>query len=225
MTWANRAAAAAGPRPVVPLPKTATPPAQNQNQQALVHLGQFTEKDGTMGYVKYVTDKVQDTDLRSALTAHGELTYFDINRQKNCAFVEYKTVEGYQAAVASNPHTREWREHHRGASTPQGDGPTEVANYGSGRGNASGRGRGGSTVLAVEDRATRAAASLGRTGDVEVCPVAAGPAGQQCLGRTCKAHGPRELKHQRGLILARVVRPRTDDMNGCSGHDWTRMAA
>jgi hypothetical protein len=43
------------------------------------------EKDGTMGYVKYVTDKVQDADLRSALAAHGELTYFDINRQKVCA--------------------------------------------------------------------------------------------------------------------------------------------
>lgn len=130
MTWANRAAAAAGPRPVVPLPKTATPPAQNQNrvpapaaapasspaavpaQQASAPLpatdaagressgwqtagadakrqnrplsisGNFAEKEGTMGYVKYVTDKVQDADLRSALTAHGELTYFDINRQK-----------------------------------------------------------------------------------------------------------------------------------------------
>jgi len=35
-----------------------------------------------MGYVKYVTEKVQDADLRSALAAHGELTYFDINRQK-----------------------------------------------------------------------------------------------------------------------------------------------
>ncbi|KAF4511386.1 hypothetical protein G6O67_003190 [Ophiocordyceps sinensis] len=220
MTWANRAAAAAGPRPVVPLPKTATPPAQNQNrvpapaptpapaaaptpapaqapapvqapapaptsatatpQQApaaaaatatapaaaadataressgwqtagadskrqnrpLSISGNFTEKDGTMGYVKYVTDKVQDTDLRSALTAHGELTYFDINRQKNCAFVEYKTVEGYQAAVASNPHTVNGEniivEPRRPKATAYGG-----SNYGSGRGNASGRGRGG----------------------------------------------------------------------------------
>ena len=37
-----------------------------------------------MGYVKYVTDKVQDADLKSALAAHGELTYFDINRSKVC---------------------------------------------------------------------------------------------------------------------------------------------
>jgi hypothetical protein len=37
-----------------------------------------------MGYVKYVTEKVQEADLRNALAAHGELTYFDINRQKVC---------------------------------------------------------------------------------------------------------------------------------------------
>ncbi|KAF4968624.1 hypothetical protein FSARC_3999 [Fusarium sarcochroum] len=59
----------------------------------------------TLGYVKYVTDKVDDADLKNALAAFGELTYFDINRQKNCAFVEYKTPEGYQTAVAANPHT------------------------------------------------------------------------------------------------------------------------
>ncbi|KJZ72895.1 hypothetical protein HIM_07658 [Hirsutella minnesotensis 3608] len=104
--------------------------------------GSFAEKEGTMGYVKYVTEKVQEADLRSALAAHGELTYFDINRQKNCAFVEYKTVEGYQAAVASNPHVVNGESIHveprRPKATAYGG-----SNYGSGRGNASGRGRGG----------------------------------------------------------------------------------
>lgn len=47
-----------------------------------------SEKEGTMGYVKYVTDKVQDADLRAALAAHGELSYFDINRQKVCNELE-----------------------------------------------------------------------------------------------------------------------------------------
>lgn len=46
--------------------------------------GAPTEKEGTLGYVKYVTEKVQEADLKSALAAHGELTYFDINRQKVC---------------------------------------------------------------------------------------------------------------------------------------------
>ncbi|KYK60146.1 NTF2 and RRM domain-containing protein [Drechmeria coniospora] len=194
MTWASRAAAAAGPRPVVPLPKTATPPAlsqsrapapapaptpaaagapvptatsqisapapaaetsakessgwqtagadsKRQNRPQSIS-GNVPEKEGTMGYVKYVTEKVQDADLRGALAAHGELTYFDINRSKNCAFVEYKTVEGYQAAVSANPHTVNGEniivEPRRPKSTAYGG-----SNYGSVRGNASGRGRGG----------------------------------------------------------------------------------
>lgn len=121
MTWASRAAAAAGPRPVVPLPKTATPPAANPSRapapasQATAPAVQApaaanadapakeasgwqtagadskrqkpqaaasAEKEGTMGYVKYVTEKVQESELRAALAAHGELSYFDINRQK-----------------------------------------------------------------------------------------------------------------------------------------------
>ncbi|EFY93906.1 hypothetical protein J3458_007042 [Metarhizium acridum] len=194
MTWASRAAAAAGPRPVVPLPKTATPPAQSQSRApapaatpAAVPAasaqpaapaaaaaapateapakessgwqtagadskrqnrpqsisGNVAEKEGTLGYVKYVTEKVQEADLRSALAAHGELSYFDINRQKNCAFVEYKTFEGYHAAVSANPHVVNGEnivvEPRRPKSTAYGGN-----NYGSGRGNApGGRGRGG----------------------------------------------------------------------------------
>ena len=40
------------------------------------------EKEGAMAYIKYVTDKVKEEDLRAALTSFGELAYFDINRQK-----------------------------------------------------------------------------------------------------------------------------------------------
>lgn len=132
MTWASRAAAAAGPlRPVVPLPKTATPPAQarpavpavaqqpatpvaaaappaaeatsatssakdndsewqpakgdskRQNRPQSVS-GPPVEKEGTMAYIKYVTEKVKADDLKSILAGYGELAYFDINRQKVC---------------------------------------------------------------------------------------------------------------------------------------------
>ncbi|KAK2590662.1 hypothetical protein QQS21_011662 [Conoideocrella luteorostrata] len=201
MTWASRAAAAAGPRPVVPLPKTATPPAQNQTRapappaaatttavaaappsaaapaattQSAAATASTTEpaskessgwqtagadskrqnrpqsisatatdKEGTLGYVKFVSDKVQDAELRSALAAHGELAYFDINRQKNCAFVEYKTIEGYQAAIAANPHVVNGVdivvEPRRPKSNAYGGN-----SYNTGRGNApGGRGRGG----------------------------------------------------------------------------------
>lgn len=44
--------------------------------------GPHVEKEGTLGYVKYVTDKVKDDDLRAALNVFGELVYFDINRSK-----------------------------------------------------------------------------------------------------------------------------------------------
>jgi len=57
-----------------------------------------------MGYVRHVTDNVKQEELRAALASFGELIYFDINRSKNCAFVEYATPAGYQAAFAANPH-------------------------------------------------------------------------------------------------------------------------
>ncbi|KAL0930888.1 NTF2 and RRM domain-containing protein [Colletotrichum truncatum] len=103
------------------------------------------ENLGTLGYVKYVTDKVKAEDLKAALAGHGELTYFDINRQKNCAFVEFATPAGYQAAVAANPHIVNGEnivvEPRRPKATAYGG-----SNYsaGGGRGNpAGGRGRGG----------------------------------------------------------------------------------
>lgn len=126
MTWASRAAAAAGPvKPVVPLPaktaaaapaqprsatpaaatasaQTSTPtqptetPAQSANKEAnewrtagadskrqnRQSTAPPTEKEGTLAYVKFVTEKVKDDELRSALAAYGELVYFDINRTK-----------------------------------------------------------------------------------------------------------------------------------------------
>lgn len=136
MTWASRIAAAAGPvRPVVPLAKTATPPARAQapppaaapaqpspkqpaaapaaaaapapakdqgNEWQTAETKRQTrpqsmstappEKEGAMAYIKYVTDKVRDEDLRNALQAFGELEYFDINRQKVCDNDLHKVV-------------------------------------------------------------------------------------------------------------------------------------
>ncbi|TVY40855.1 putative G3BP-like protein [Lachnellula subtilissima] len=62
------------------------------------------EKEGTMAYIRNVTEKLSPEELRSALESYGALIYFDINRTKNCAFVEYQTPEGYQAATNANPH-------------------------------------------------------------------------------------------------------------------------
>ncbi|KHN99614.1 NTF2 and RRM domain-containing protein [Metarhizium album ARSEF 1941] len=122
--------------------QTAGADSKRQNRPQSISAN-VAEKEGTLGYVKYVTEKVQEADLRNALAAHGELSYFDINRQKNCAFVEYRTVEGYQAAITANPHVVNGEnivvEPRRPKSTAYGGN-----NYGSGRGTApGGRGRGG----------------------------------------------------------------------------------
>ena len=130
LTWASRAAAAAGPpKPAVPAvtPKTSTPPAQarappsaqpakpaqaqaaapapsaaekdkeNTNpsggwqnvgsdhakrQNRPQSISAPPEKEGTMGYVRNVTEKVPTEDLRAALSSFGQLIYFDINRSK-----------------------------------------------------------------------------------------------------------------------------------------------
>jgi hypothetical protein len=40
------------------------------------------EKEGTMGYVRNVTEAVKAEELKTALSSYGELVYFDVNRQK-----------------------------------------------------------------------------------------------------------------------------------------------
>jgi hypothetical protein len=59
--------------------QTAGADSKRQRPQSVI---QPAEKEGTLGYVKYVTEKVQEADLRGALSAFGQLTYFDINRPK-----------------------------------------------------------------------------------------------------------------------------------------------
>ncbi|KAF1366098.1 hypothetical protein EJ07DRAFT_150556 [Lizonia empirigonia] len=56
-------------------------------------------------YIKNVYSQVQEGSLRAALSKFGEIEYLDLSRGKNCAFVDFKTPGGYQAAVAANPHT------------------------------------------------------------------------------------------------------------------------
>ncbi|GAB7354345.1 hypothetical protein MBLNU459_g4855t1 [Dothideomycetes sp. NU459] len=55
-------------------------------------------------YIKNVHESIDTKELRSLLEKFGEIVYFDVARQKNCAFVDFKTAEGYKAAVDANPH-------------------------------------------------------------------------------------------------------------------------
>ncbi|KAI9645993.1 hypothetical protein NHQ30_005431 [Ciborinia camelliae] len=83
--------------------QTAGGDAKRQNRPQSISQ-QPTEDKGTLGYVRNVNASVKDEELRSLLGSFGELVYFDINRSKNCAFVEYANASGYQAAAQANPH-------------------------------------------------------------------------------------------------------------------------
>ncbi|OIW33231.1 hypothetical protein CONLIGDRAFT_695675 [Coniochaeta ligniaria NRRL 30616] len=115
---------------------------KRQNRPVSISGPQETGREGAMAYIKYVTDKVQTEDLRAELAQYGELAYFDVNRQKNCAFVEFKTTAGYNAAVAANPHTVNGEniivEQRRPKANAYGG-----SNYSGNRGGAANRGRGG----------------------------------------------------------------------------------
>ncbi|KAJ5934618.1 hypothetical protein N7466_004165 [Penicillium verhagenii] len=63
------------------------------------------EEQVVLGYMKNVTEKVDFALLKQTLSRFGKLKFFDINRPKNCAFVEFAEPSGYAAAVAANPHS------------------------------------------------------------------------------------------------------------------------
>jgi len=61
--------------------QTAGADSKRQNRPQSIS-GPPQEKEGTLGYVKYVTEKVTDKDLKTHLSTFGEVVYFDINRTK-----------------------------------------------------------------------------------------------------------------------------------------------
>ncbi|KAM7183736.1 putative ntf2 and rrm domain containing protein [Rhypophila sp. PSN 637] len=144
------------PAQAAPVPKSAPSPATSRDQgnewqtaetkrqnRPVSQVTTPSEKDGnTSAYVKFVTDKVVDEDLKRTLSAFGDMTYCDINRQKNCAFIEFETAAGFNAAVAANPHTVNGEtivvEQRRPKSTTFGGG-----NFNPARAGAANRGRGG----------------------------------------------------------------------------------
>ncbi|KAL8708193.1 MAG: hypothetical protein Q9220_006863 [cf. Caloplaca sp. 1 TL-2023] len=80
-------------------------PDSNRRQARGQSISGNTDRETIHGYVKNVTDKVDASILKSTLIKFGKLAYFDVSRPKNCAFVEFETLEGYNAAVAANPHS------------------------------------------------------------------------------------------------------------------------
>ncbi|EFW15346.1 hypothetical protein D8B26_008095 [Coccidioides posadasii str. Silveira] len=173
MTWAsiassnaNKAAAAAVPTPVaVPqaapaaqpkvaaAPSQPAPPANGESAPSQTSSTSSSEwqtagrgrDDNVLAYIKNVNDKVDAALLKQTLQRFGKLKYFDVSRQRSCAFVEFADAAGYKAAVAANPHQigteRITVEERRPRATAYGGN----ASYGPGRGGA-GRGRGDRTA-------------------------------------------------------------------------------
>jgi hypothetical protein len=92
-----------------------------KEQSRAQNQGPAADPDQKRAYLKNVYSQVDDAALKAALTKFGEIDNIDISRVKvceisctminqlipsqNCAFVDFKTPAGYQAAVAANPHT------------------------------------------------------------------------------------------------------------------------
>lgn len=124
---------------------------RTQNQAA------SNENAGNRAYIKNVYESVDADALKKELSKYGEIAYFDVSRQKNCAFVDFATVAGFQAAVNANPHTvgdnqifveerrlrpQSFGGFQRGGGAPRGRGDRPV---GQGRGGFN-RGRGGANT-------------------------------------------------------------------------------
>ncbi|KAI4951011.1 hypothetical protein J4E86_007520 [Alternaria arbusti] len=129
-----------------------------KEQSRAQNAGPAADPDQKRAYIKNVYSQVDDAALKTALTKYGEIEYLDISRGKNCAFVDFKTPAGFQAAVAANPHTingieikvEERRQNpgqfNRGGGFPRGGAPRGGRGGMGGqapRGNFQPRGRGG----------------------------------------------------------------------------------
>ncbi|OAA53117.1 ntf2 and rrm domain containing protein [Niveomyces insectorum RCEF 264] len=119
--------------------QTAGADSKRQNRPQSIS-GPLQDRETTLGYVKYVTEKVDEETLRNHFEKFGPVVYFDINRTKNCAFIEFAAPSGYQAAVAANPHTINDENILVEARRPKA-GAYGGSNYNPTRGNLSGRGR------------------------------------------------------------------------------------
>lgn len=121
--------------------QTAGADSKRQNRPQSIS-GAPQEDKGTLGYVKFVTEKVKHENLKAHLATFGELVYFDINRTKNCAFVEFTNISGYNAAAAANPHTVDGEQIYVEARRPKAS-AYGGSNYSNRGGSVPGRGRGG----------------------------------------------------------------------------------
>ncbi|EEP77049.1 predicted protein [Uncinocarpus reesii 1704] len=101
--------------------------------------------ENVLAYIKNVNEKVDAALLKQTLQRFGKLKYFDVSRQRSCAFVEFADAAGYKAAVAANPHQIGTERITVEERRPRPNAYGGNGSYGPGRGGA-GRGRGDRTA-------------------------------------------------------------------------------
>ncbi|KAL1625149.1 hypothetical protein SLS56_007495 [Neofusicoccum ribis] len=77
--------------------------AEHTKRQSRIQ-NQPSEPTSVRAYIKNVYENIDAEALKAALSKFDKITYFDISRPKNAAFVEFATQDGFNAAVAANPH-------------------------------------------------------------------------------------------------------------------------
>ncbi|KAL0264648.1 hypothetical protein SLS55_000598 [Diplodia seriata] len=78
--------------------------AEHTKRQSRIQ-SQPSEPTSVRAYIKNVYENMDAEVLKATLSKFDKITYFDISRPKNAAFVEFATQDGFNAAVAANPHT------------------------------------------------------------------------------------------------------------------------
>ncbi|KAM3415427.1 hypothetical protein BST61_g8951 [Cercospora zeina] len=152
---------------------TAVGSSHNRNASKQTNSAPQQQEPQFRGYIKNVSDNVDGNKLRAELEKFGDLLYFDIARQKNCAFVDFKTADAYNKAKATQfevdgndiPLFVEERKFRPGSTPyiPRGQyqggrgGPRGGANQGAPRGTFQG-GRGGAAQGASRGRGGYASA-------------------------------------------------------------------
>ncbi|GAB7330833.1 hypothetical protein MBLNU13_g02372t1 [Cladosporium sp. NU13] len=76
---------------------------RQQSRQVNGQQQQQQEPSHPRGYIKNVQENIKGPEMKEKLAQFGEINYFDIYRAKSCAFVDFKTPEGYKNALAASP--------------------------------------------------------------------------------------------------------------------------
>ncbi|KAG9072137.1 hypothetical protein KI688_006361 [Linnemannia hyalina] len=109
--WGSQVSAAKGssvniPQPAAPKPQVVSQPKpqpqpQQQQQQGAPHKVNGRDEFFPI-YVKNISDKISEEQLREAMSKFGIVKGLDFTKQRNCAYVDFTTADAMNAALKQN---------------------------------------------------------------------------------------------------------------------------